>query len=92
VPTDGYLRLAGRFYRSPEALVHQRVELRGDRDTVWIVHRGSEVARYLRSYEPGSWLPEPQLRPEPPAAVRPAEIVVADVAPPEVAEYAQLLR
>jgi len=92
VPTDGYLRFAGSFYRAPEALVHQRVELRADRDTVWIVHRGSEVARYLRSYEPGSWLPEPRLRPEPPAAVRPAEIVVADVAPPELADYAQLLR
>src|SRR3954452_6856912 len=60
VPTDGYLRFAGSFYRAPEALVHQRVELRPDRDRVWIVHRGSEVARYLRSYEPGSWLPEPR--------------------------------
>ena len=28
VPLDGYLKLAGSFYRAPEALVHQRVELR----------------------------------------------------------------
>ena len=92
VPLDGYLRFAGSFYRAPEALVHQRVELRADRDTVWIVHRGQEVARYLRSWQPGSWLPQPRLRPEPPAAVPPAEIVIADVAPAELADYAALLR
>ena len=28
VPLDGYLKHAGSFYRAPEALVHQRVELR----------------------------------------------------------------
>jgi transposase len=93
VPLDGYLRFARSFYRAPAALVHQRVELRADRDTVWISHRGEEVARYLRSYEPGSWLPEPRLRPEPPAAaVPPAEIVVPDVVAPELADYAALLR
>jgi transposase len=32
VPLDGYLKHAGSFYRAPEALVHQRVELRCDRD------------------------------------------------------------
>src|SRR4051812_4199845 len=36
VPIDGYLKLAGSFYRAPTALVHQRVELRWDRDQVWI--------------------------------------------------------
>lgn len=92
VPLDGYLRFQRSFYRAPESLVHQRVELRADRDTVWIAHRGEEVARYLRSYEPGSWLPEPRLRPEPPPASRPAEIVVPDIAPPELADYAALLR
>jgi hypothetical protein len=92
VPLDGYLRFGRSFYRAPEALVHQRVELRADRDTVWIVHRGSEVARYLRSYEPGTWLPEPRLRPEPPPAPVPAAISVADVAAPELADYAALLR
>ena len=46
VPLDGYLRQGGSFYRAPEALVHQRVELRFDRDEVWISHRGEEVARY----------------------------------------------
>lgn len=92
VPLDGYLRFRQSFYRAPESLVHQRAELRADRDTVWIVHRGTEVARYLRSYEPGSWLPEPKLRPEPPPSPPAAEIVVPDVAPPELADYAALLR
>jgi transposase len=92
VPTDGYLRYRQSFYRAPEALVHERVELRADRDTVWIVHRGVEVARYLRSYEPGSWLPAPRLRPEPPPAPRPAAIAVPAVVPPELADYAALLR
>ena len=59
VPIDGYLKHGGCFYRAPERLVHQRVELRFDRDQVWIVHRGQEVARYRRSYEQGVWLPPP---------------------------------
>jgi transposase len=92
VPTDGYLRFRQSFYRAPEALVHERVELRADRDTVWIVHRGEEVARYLRSYEPGSWLPAPRLRPEQPSAPRPAEIAIPEIAPPELLDYAALLR
>lgn len=92
VPLDGYLRFRQSFYRAPEALVHERVELRADRDTVWIAHRGEEVARYLRSYEPGTWLPEPRLRPEPPPPPPPAQLVVPDVVPPELADYAALLR
>jgi hypothetical protein len=36
VPLDGYLKLGGCFYRAPEPLIHQRVELRHDRDRVWI--------------------------------------------------------
>ena len=48
VPLDGYLKHAGSFYRAPEALVHQRVELRWDRDRVWIEHRGA-ARRRLRS-------------------------------------------
>ena len=54
VPLDGYLRYRQAFYRVPQALVHQRVVLRADRDSVWIEHRGAEVARYSRSYEPGT--------------------------------------
>ena len=50
VPVDGYLRHGRCFYRAPERLVHERVELGFDRDQVWIVHRGQEVARYPRSY------------------------------------------
>lgn len=53
VPLDGYLKLRGSFYRAPEALVHQRVELRYDRDRVWITHRGRTVASYERSHRPG---------------------------------------
>ena len=69
-----------------------RVELRADRDTVWIAHRGSEVARYLRSYEPGSWLPAPRLRPEPPPPALAADFVLPEIVPPELADYAALLR
>jgi hypothetical protein len=57
VPLDGYLRHGRCFYRAPERLVHERVELRFDRDQVWIVHRGVEVARYSRCFEQGVWLP-----------------------------------
>jgi transposase len=89
VPVDGYLRHGGCFYRAPERLVHERVELRFDRDQVWIVHRGVEVARYPRSYEQGVWMPPPILRaepPTPPAAVLPR----ISVAAPELADYAEL--
>jgi hypothetical protein len=51
-----------------------------------------ELPRYLRSYEPGTWLPEPRLQPEPPASVPPADIVIPEVVPPELADYAALLR
>ena len=57
VPLDGYLKHAGCFYRAPESLVHQRVELRWDRDRVWIEHRGQRVADYERSYVSGTWQP-----------------------------------
>jgi transposase len=90
VPLDGYLRYRQSFYRAPEALVHQRACLRADRDAVWIEHRGQEVARYPRSYEPGSWLPAPGLRPEPPGARKPAQVIAPAVCPPELADYAEL--
>jgi hypothetical protein len=90
VPLDGYLRYRGSFYRAPEGLVHQRVTLRADRDRVWICHRGDEVARYQRSYEPGSWFPAPRPRPEPPLAPTPAGIAVPEIAPPELSDYAAL--
>ncbi len=89
VPIDGYLRHGRCFYRAPERLVHERVELRFNRDQVWVVHRGVEVARYPRSYEQGVWLPPPVIRPEPPAPplLQMPRIVVA---PPELADYAEL--
>ena len=89
VPIDGYLRHGRCFYRVPERLVHERVELCFDRDQVWIVHRGAEVARYPRSYEQGVWLPPPLMRAEPPPVppLVPPRIVVA---PPELADYAEL--
>jgi hypothetical protein len=64
VPIDGYLKHARCFYRASEGLVHERVELRFDRDQVWILHRGAGVARYERSYEQGIWLPPPIMPPE----------------------------
>jgi transposase len=90
VPLDGYLKLGGNFYRAPLSLVHQRVELRFDRDHVWIADRGQTVARYQRSYEHGQWFPPPRMRPEPPAAAAPSELIVATVVPPELADYAEL--
>jgi hypothetical protein len=86
VPLDRYLRYRGSFCRTPEALVHQRVTLHDDPDCVWFCHRGQEVARYPRSYEPGSWSPAPRLRPEPPPAAAPARISVPQVAPPELSD------
>jgi transposase len=90
VPLDGYLRHGRCFYRAPERLVHERVELGFDRDQVWITHRGQEVARYPRSYEQGVWLPPPLMRPEPPAAPPPVLPPRLTVAPPELADYAEL--
>jgi transposase len=90
VPLDGYLRHGRCFYRAPERLVHERVDLCFDRDQVWICHRGDEVARYARSYEHGLWLPPPILRPEPPAAPPAIVIPPLAVSPPELADYAAL--
>jgi transposase len=90
VPIDGYLRHGRCFYRAPERLVHERVELGFDRDQVWITHRGQEVARYPRSYEQGVWLPPPIMRPEPPAAPPPVLLPRLTVAPPELTDYAEL--
>ena len=90
MPIDGYLRHGRCFYRAPERLVHERVELRFDRDQVWICHRGQEVARYARSYEQGVWLPPPIMRAEPPAAPPRVALSPPTVAPPELADYAEL--
>jgi transposase len=90
VPLDGYLKLGGNFYRAPLALVHQRVELRFDRDRVWIRHSGGDVAVYRRSYDRGQWFPPPRLRPEPPTAARMLELRTPQVTPPELADYAEL--
>jgi hypothetical protein len=90
VPTDGYLKHAASFYRAPEALVHQRVELRFDRDEVWIEHRGAEVARYPRSYVDGTWQPAPRMRPEPPPVAPVSPIAVPEIVPPALADYAEL--
>jgi transposase len=90
VPLDGYLRHGGCFYRAPLSLVHQRVELRSNRDQVWILAHGLRVAYYRRCYEPGTWLPAPIMCPEPPAAVPPATLAVPAVTPPELTDYAEL--
>jgi hypothetical protein len=90
VPLDGYLKLAGNFYRAPESLIQQRVELRFDRHRVWICHHGGVVARFIRSYDRGRWFPPPLARPEPPARAAVRELRVPAVAPPELADYARL--
>jgi transposase len=90
VPLDGYLKLAGNFYRAPEVLVHQRIELRWDRDHVWIEHRGHRVAGYERSYHAGTWQPAPRLRAEPPTRARSVPVAGPEVVAPELADYAEL--
>jgi hypothetical protein len=87
---DGYLKHAGSFYRAPEALVHQRVELRWDRDHVWIEHRGERVADYERSYLAGRWQPTPRMRPEPPPLAPRNPIAGPVIVPPSLADYAEL--
>ena len=90
VPIDGYVKVGRAFYRAPVALVQQRVELRYDRDEVRIVHRGSVVAHYPRSYQEGVWIPAPVQRPLPPPAPHPAWSPAVTVVPPELGVYAQL--
>ncbi len=90
VPADGYLKFSRCFYRAPEALIHQRVELRWDRDRVWITHHGHMVAGYPRSYEQGVWLPAPRLRPEPPPVAALIPLAAPDVIPPALIDYAEL--
>jgi transposase len=90
VPVDGYLKHAGSFYRAPETLVHRRVELRWDRDRVWIEHRGEVVAHYARSYVVGTWQPAPRMRPEPPAPAALVPVAAPDVVPPALSDYAEL--
>ncbi len=90
VPTDGYLKHAASFYRAPEALVHQRVEVRWGRDRVWIDHRGQTVADYPRSYVAGIWQPAPRMRPEPPVVAPVVPIAVPEIVPPALGDYAEL--
>jgi transposase len=90
VPIDGYLKHAGSFYRAPEILVHQRVELRWDRDRVWIEHQGETVAGYERSYVAGTWQPAPRMRPEPPTVAPQVPIALPEIVPPALADYAEL--
>jgi len=90
VPLDGYLKHAGSFYRAPEALVHQRVELRWDRDHVWVEHRGECVAHYRRSYVAGTWQPAPLMRPEAPQPPPVVPIATPQIVPPALSDYAEL--
>ena len=90
VPADGYLKFGRCFYRAPEALIQQRVELRWDRDRVWIDHHGHTVAHYERSYEHGIWQPAPRLRPEPPPVAQLVPITGPAVVPPALSDYAEL--
>jgi transposase len=89
VPTDGYLRHGACFYRAPLELVHQRVELCASRDQVWICWRGQRVASYERCYQPGNWIPEPRMRPEPPLPSSPPPLLALTPAV-ELSDYAEL--
>lgn len=90
VPLDGYLKLGRCFYRAPEQLVHQRVDLRWERDQVWIEHQGQTVAGYARSYEHGIWQPAPRMRPEPPPVAQLVSITGPAMIPPALEDYAEL--
>lgn len=90
VPSDGYLKHGRCFYRAPEQLVHQRVELRWNRDEVWIAHHGQTVAAYPRSYEHGVWQPAPRMRPEPPPPVKLVPVAAPAIVPPALSDYAEL--
>ncbi len=90
VPLDGYLKLGRCFYRAPEAIVHQRVELRWDRDRVWIEHQGEVVSAYPRSYAHGVWQPAPRMRPEPPPVAQPVPVVGPAAIAPALEDYAEL--
>jgi len=90
VPSDGYLKFGRCFYRAPESLVQQRVELRWNRDRVWIDHHGQTVAAYPRSYEHGVWQPAPRMRPEPPPIAQLIAITGPAVVPPALSDYAEL--
>ena len=90
VPADGYLKFGRCFYRAPEALIQQRVDLRWDRDRVWIDHHGHTVAAYPRSYELGIWQPAPRLRPEPPPVAELIPLPGPQVVPPALSDYAEL--
>ncbi|HEV2819006.1 MAG TPA: IS21 family transposase [Solirubrobacteraceae bacterium] len=63
VPADGYLKFARCFYRAPEALIQQRVELRWDRDRVWIEHHGHTVATTSAATSTGSGCRRPGCAP-----------------------------
>jgi transposase len=90
VPADGYLKFGRCFYRAPESLIQQRVELRWDRDGVWVERHGRTVAAYARSYEHGSWLPAPRMRPEPPPVAELSPLPGPQVVPPPLSDYAEL--
>ncbi len=90
VPADGYLRHGGCFYRAPASLVQQRVELRANRDEVWIRAHGITRAHYHRCYQPGTWLPAPIMRPEPPPPAAPPAKLSSAITPPELSDYAEL--
>jgi hypothetical protein len=90
VPADGYLKFGRCFYRAPESLVQQRVELHWDRDRGWIDHHGHTVSSYARSYEHGIWLPAPRMRPEPPPVAELVALPGPQIVPPALSDYAEL--
>lgn len=80
----------GEERQAVRSLPHQRVELHACGDRVWISWRGQRVADYERCYGPGSWIPEPRVRPEPPPPLQRLSPPVAMIEVPELADYAEL--
>ena len=89
VPLDGYLRYRQSFYRAPEALVHQRVGC-----TPTATRSGSSTAARRSPATRAATSPAAGCRH--PVAARAAAragagaIVVPEVCPPELADYAEL--
>jgi hypothetical protein len=90
VPLDGYLKHAGSFYRAPETLVHQRVELRWDRDRC-----GSSIAARWSRATHGATCPDAGSRRRGCGLNRPARdrsfrSTAPAVVPPALSDYAVL--
>ena len=91
VPLDGYLKHAAASTAPRRALVHQRVELRWDRDRVWIEHRGAArrgLRAQLRARASGS--PRRGCAPSRRRSRRWSRSPRPQIVPPALSDYAEL--